>query len=152
MRTHPDPNTRPPLVKATAGAVLIGTCGRLLLQQRDNVPDIDNPGQIGLFGGHVEPGEDFRTCVAREVAEETGHDRPPSDFTLISDLRVDDRRRGEMAVTGFILRDVPTETLVITEGSLCALHVAEVGAHWQTMTPSTLFAIREACDVLGLAP
>jgi 8-oxo-dGTP diphosphatase len=40
-----------------ACAILIDTFGRFLLQQRDNVPGIVNPGKIGLFGGHREAGE-----------------------------------------------------------------------------------------------
>lgn len=46
--------------------------GRILLQLRDDIPTIKMPGWMGLFGGHVEPGEGLAACAAREFAEETG--------------------------------------------------------------------------------
>ena len=38
-------------------AIILDTLGRFLLQLRDNVPGILQPGKIGLFGGHREDGE-----------------------------------------------------------------------------------------------
>jgi len=148
MRENPEPTTRPTLVKATAGAVLVGTCGRLLLQRRDDKPWIDFPNAISLFGGHLEPGESPRTCVAREIAEETGHNRRPEEFRLIMDIRTDDPLRGEIAITAWLLRDVPTDDLVITEGTLEAIALADVGHHWRAMTPMALFAVRQAIDAM----
>ncbi|MEM0976992.1 MAG: NUDIX domain-containing protein [Pseudomonadota bacterium] len=46
--------------------------GRYLLQIRDNFPVIAAPGMLGLFGGHVERGEDLAECAVREFREETG--------------------------------------------------------------------------------
>ena len=37
-------------------AIILDTLGRFLLQLRDNVPGILQPGKIGLFGGHREDG------------------------------------------------------------------------------------------------
>ena len=54
--------------REVAGAILIATSGRLLLQQRDDVAGILYPGMIGLFGGHREGAETFLECVVREVA------------------------------------------------------------------------------------
>jgi hypothetical protein len=39
----------PVLRRETASAVLIDTAGRLLLQQRDDIPGILFPGMVGLF-------------------------------------------------------------------------------------------------------
>src|SRR5215472_4577812 len=41
-----------PRHREVAGAVIIDTRGRFLLQQRDDTPRIAQPGKIGLFGGH----------------------------------------------------------------------------------------------------
>ena len=46
--------------------------GRLLMQMRDDDPDIIAPGKWGFFGGGVDPGEDPHEAVAREFLEETG--------------------------------------------------------------------------------
>lgn len=42
-----------------ACTILLDTFGRLLLQQRDNNPEIIHPGKISLFGGHREGSENY---------------------------------------------------------------------------------------------
>ena len=44
--------------------------GRLLLQLRDNKPDIYCPGCWGLFGGAIDKGETAETALRRELFEE----------------------------------------------------------------------------------
>jgi hypothetical protein len=39
----------------------------MLLQRRDNVSSIEQPGKIGLFGGHRKCGETFLECVVRKT-------------------------------------------------------------------------------------
>ena len=43
-----------------------------LLQLRDMIPTIENPGQWGAFGGAVELGEQLEAAVYRELMEELG--------------------------------------------------------------------------------
>jgi len=54
-----------------ATVILVDQRGWLLLQERDDNARVA-PGQWGLVGGHVEPGEDFECAAYRELAEETG--------------------------------------------------------------------------------
>jgi mutator protein MutT len=54
---------------ACAGAVVRNERGEVLLVRRANEP---GRGLWSLPGGRLEPGEDARTCAAREVLEETG--------------------------------------------------------------------------------
>jgi len=54
-----------------ASVILVDNRGWVLLQERDEHPDID-PGKWGFVGGGVEAGEDFRTAAYRELGEETG--------------------------------------------------------------------------------
>lgn len=54
------------LVMAQDGA------GRVLMQLRDDRPDIAAPGQWGLFGGAVEAQETLAEAAVREFHEETG--------------------------------------------------------------------------------
>lgn len=48
--------------------------GRVLMQLRDDRPDIAAPAQWSLFGGGVEPGESLEDAARREFHEETGID------------------------------------------------------------------------------
>ena len=54
--------------------------GRILLQQRDDIPGIVAPGLWGLFGGEIEPGETPVEAVQRELEEEIGIAVPAADF------------------------------------------------------------------------
>ena len=54
-----------------SSVVLVDDRGWILLQERDEHPEID-PECWGYCGGHLEEGEDFETAAYRELAEETG--------------------------------------------------------------------------------
>jgi hypothetical protein len=43
-----------PRHREIACAIIIDTCGRFLLQQRDDIPGIVSPGMVGLFGVTVK--------------------------------------------------------------------------------------------------
>ena len=58
--------------REVAAAILIGTCGRLLLQQREDIPGLLYAGMVGLFGGHREGSETRIETVLREIEEEIG--------------------------------------------------------------------------------
>ena len=64
----------PPLIKDVrhhyAGVILVTESGKLVGQRRDNIPNIDNPGKIGTFGGTIEPDEDPRQAAWRELTQE----------------------------------------------------------------------------------
>lgn len=63
--------------------------GLILLQLRSQKAGIANPGQWGLFGGHVEPGEDPEAAAIREIKEELSIDLNPSKLRLVREF---DRR------------------------------------------------------------
>lgn len=46
--------------------------GQMLLQQRDDTPDLPFPGHWTFFGGQVEPGESLQEALERELIEELG--------------------------------------------------------------------------------
>ena len=128
--------------REVAAAILVGTCGRVLLQQRDDVPGILYPGLIGLFGGHREGDESFPACAQREIEEEIGYRVPLERLEPMATMVVgypDDR-----TVKGsyFLVRAVPTETLVVTEGSLLPVAVADLAGLLNKMTPSACFVSR----------
>jgi 8-oxo-dGTP diphosphatase len=59
------------LAKATA-ILVFNRHGLVLLQKRDNIPSIPEPGKWDVWGGHCEEGETFEACAIRELYEEIG--------------------------------------------------------------------------------
>lgn len=60
---------------------------KFLMQLRDNIPSIVNPGIWGFFGGHLEPGETPEIALRREIIEEIGYTLPEkvSQFGIYED-------------------------------------------------------------------
>ncbi len=58
-------------VRQVVGVVLLREDGAALLQHRDDIPTISDPGLWVFPGGHVEQGETPREGAAREMEEET---------------------------------------------------------------------------------
>ena len=93
--------------------------GRLLMQLRDDVPGILYPGYWGLFGGHIEPGEDADTAVRRELLEEIGY-APP----VLTPFCIDEGEIATRHVYHGVL-GVELEALVLGEGWDLALLTPE---------------------------
>lgn len=60
------------LIVEAASALLINKAGQVLLQLRDDKPDLPFAGMWTFFGGAVEEGETHEQAVHREVQEELG--------------------------------------------------------------------------------
>lgn len=133
------------LRREIASAILIDTFGRFLLQQRDDIPGIYQPGKVGLFGGHREGDETYLQCVVREVREEIGYALPPGSFVFLksyegSDLDVIEG--GTMHAEFFLARDIRIDSLVVTEGSLLVVRREELTDLEPKMAPSAFFGIK----------
>jgi 8-oxo-dGTP diphosphatase len=59
--------------RVTVGVVLVDSAGRVLMQLRDDRPDIADPGCWAVPGGGLEPGETLDEAARREFLEETGY-------------------------------------------------------------------------------
>jgi 8-oxo-dGTP pyrophosphatase MutT (NUDIX family) len=132
----------PPKREGTS-AILVSTEGRLLLQLRDNLPHVSDPGKIGLFGGRREGGESFLDCVVREVHEEIGLYLPPERFELIGTYRGPDDltpggiRHGHI----FVAYDVPVDQLTVTEGTLRIVALNEIERIQDLLAVSAKYAL-----------
>jgi 8-oxo-dGTP diphosphatase len=106
--------------REVACALLIDTRGRLLLQRRDDIPGILQPGKVGLFGGHREDNETYLQCVVREIYEEISYFIPAGRFKHLTSYDGPDLDRAGGRVRGefFVADDVPADKLTITEGAL----------------------------------
>ena len=126
-----------------ACAVIIDTQGRFLFQQRDDVPGILYPGKVGLFGGNREGNETFLECVVREIHEEISYYAAPERFEYLGGLDKShvDAEDGQVRGEFFVVRHVPVEALVVTEGSLLIADSEEITDLHLEITPSTRFAL-----------
>jgi 8-oxo-dGTP diphosphatase len=129
--------------RAIAAAVVVDTAGDLLLQLRDDRPDIIYPGRIGLFGGHREGDESALECVRRELAEELTHDIAPERFVLLASREGEDseRKGGTFRGDFYLVRDIPRDKIVVTEGALFAIAPHEIAQIEDRLTPTARFAL-----------
>jgi len=113
---------------AAAGVFLLTDDRRLVLQLRDDIPDIHYPGMIATFGGGAEPGETPVQCALRELEEETGLHARPADLELLGAVSRVDFRGHPTASVFFLLRGVDPDALVITEGRAIVIPLSEIAA------------------------
>lgn len=98
---------------------------RLLLQLRDNRPDILHPNQWGLFGGSVDPGETPAQALKRELQEELGWMPPEPNYLML----IEDEEIGRPLVTYYfsVPLTVTTDQIRLTEGQAFGLfHLDEL--------------------------
>jgi 8-oxo-dGTP pyrophosphatase MutT (NUDIX family) len=129
---------------AAASVILVTQDGRLILQLRDNIPNIDNPGMITSFGGSGEPGETPIACALRELAEETGLRVDAGALRLLGATSKRDFRGNNTACVFYALQNVDPAALTITEGSAIVLSRAEVAVDARVTPLSREMAMRIA--------
>lgn len=66
-----------------ASIMLVNRRGHVLLQQRDDRPDLAYAGRWTLFGGQVEDGESPEQCIQREMREELELDVTSEYWTTV---------------------------------------------------------------------
>ncbi|MCX5815218.1 MAG: NUDIX domain-containing protein [Proteobacteria bacterium] len=76
--------------KPQCGLILENREGKVLLQLRDNRPDILFPNVWGTFGGEIEDGETPEMAIMREIREETRYELHDPEYfdTFLYDSRV----------------------------------------------------------------
>jgi 8-oxo-dGTP pyrophosphatase MutT (NUDIX family) len=72
-------------------AVLLVQDGEYVVQKRDDIPTIAEPGKTALWGGATEEEESWDMAASRELKEETGVEAPPEAFMLLTDFIVEGR-------------------------------------------------------------
>jgi 8-oxo-dGTP diphosphatase len=61
------------IARTTVGIILVNAAGQILMQLRDDIPTIVDPGCWVVPGGVVDPGETPEDGARRELLEETGY-------------------------------------------------------------------------------
>lgn len=114
--------TTDPLQRAVCGVILYTNDGRVLLQQRDDKPDIPYPAYWTFFGGAVEAGETPDEAIRRELWEELELETP---LTFWLDYICPVRSKPGGVTTRnymYVARlDQPLESLTLHEGQAMRL-------------------------------
>lgn len=105
--------------------LIVADDGRLLLQHRDDRPDVSGAGLWGFFGGHLEPGERPADAFLREMHEELGWRPRHFEHHLTADAPPLPGDRGYgLGVVSHVFAahlDTPLEALTLNEGQALAL-------------------------------
>jgi len=69
--------------RTTAGIVLVDADGLILMQLRDDIPTIADPGCWVIPGGELDSNETPEDGARREFLEETGYHFPPGEMQFV---------------------------------------------------------------------
>ena len=99
-----------------AGVILISIDDAVLLQQRDDKPEITNPGKVAIFGGSTNFGETPIDCAIREIYEEVEIKLDKSNLQKFRTYfsKRDDGQTVESHI--FIAKDIDAEKIHLHEG------------------------------------
>jgi 8-oxo-dGTP diphosphatase len=118
-------------------------------QQRDDVPGILHPGKVGLFGGHREGNETYLQCVVREIHEKLSYFLPPDRFehlTSYEGIEFEADNGGTLRGEFYVARDVPSDALIVTEGSLLIVQRDTLSTVNYNFTPAAQFVLDAFLD------
>lgn len=125
-----------------AGVVPVAPDGQIALQERDDRPDVVNPGMVTTFGGLAEGAESSLDAACRELHEELGLTAAPAELVeiLVRD-KVDHDGRGTRCVIYSLA--VPGVTgLVVAEGTGALVGRPAVLLADPRLTPTCALAVR----------
>ncbi len=140
-----DKGDLPPLPREVpafyAGVVLWGRSGSLLLQLRDNIPGIANPGQIGTFGGGAEAGETPEEAAIREIKEELNIDLQPTQLIHLLNFYRTFQGPTTLKIYCFGALDIEEDSVACSEGQLVRIDPEALDAV-ENMTEACLVSAR----------
>lgn len=99
------------------GILHITRDGSVMLQERDNKPGIENPGQISTFGGGVENCETLLEAAIRETGEELGLEIMPEQLLYFGKVQLGKETDGkDQSCHFFLLYGTDPNKIVVKEG------------------------------------
>ena len=99
-----------------AGVVLFTPDKKFILQKRENIPNITNPGKITLFGGTCLPKEHSLQCALREIKEELSVNLEVSFLKFLwRTTKIEEKEKVEVIVYVYTV-PLPTNNLKLREG------------------------------------
>jgi 8-oxo-dGTP pyrophosphatase MutT (NUDIX family) len=122
--SQPTPTTDPRQREVAVG-LIVAADGRVLLQHRDDRPDVTGAGLWGFFGGRLERGELASQAFLREMAEELGWQPRHFEHYLTDDTPPLPGAKGYgLYITSHVFAahlQVPLDALTLGEGQAMAL-------------------------------
>src|ERR1700723_2840640 len=117
------------MLREIAPTVIFDDVGRLLLQQRDDIPGILYPGAIGLFGGHRAKSL-FWLARCEKFTRSLAFMCPRNGSIFYTRFEGADPENPEGTVRAecFIVRGLRVSDLTITEGQLLVVEASELNA------------------------
>ncbi len=102
--------------KRYSGVVLFTSDKKFILQKRENIPNITNPGKITLFGGTCLPKEHPLQCALREIKEELSIKLKKTHLKLLWETtKIEGKEKVEVVVYMYTV-PLPTNNLKLREG------------------------------------
>lgn len=108
--------------RSYVGALLVDTNGKLIAQQRDDKPEITNPGMVSLFGGTSHEGESPIETLRRELQEELELEVSSNNLLLQT---VKHENGTNVACSIYLIEGVDVDTLNLHEGTGFAVGTPE---------------------------
>jgi 8-oxo-dGTP pyrophosphatase MutT (NUDIX family) len=103
--------------KVGVHVLLVTNEGKIILQQRDNNPDIVNPGLVSMFGGSARKSESMEECLRRELMEELELDTNLFEIEKLGVFYKTKKVDGmDYEANIFVIYNVKPEKLIIHEG------------------------------------
>lgn len=104
-------------MKQTVSSILISTDNEFILQQRDDKPNIAQPGVITNFGGSVEGTEEPINAIIREIQEELSITLNKEQLKLLtSSFRKSSLGNEEHLTHLFVAQNIKKDDLLLKEG------------------------------------
>ena len=102
-----------------AHAILITTDNNILLQQRDNNPQLINPWSISMFGGTIKKKDSILKGLRRELAEELELDISKHKVQKLGAFKKSKDIDGvDYLIHVFVIANIKLDKLVVHEGNV----------------------------------
>lgn len=130
-------------LRDAAAAIIVDADGRLLMQKRDDFPEITYPGYWALFGGGIDPGENPEDALRRELAEELEFEAANIEYftTMTFDFSFSGLREYSRHVYVVPIRESEKGSLVLHEGAAMSFLATSQILYDLPTCPNDAFAV-----------
>lgn len=125
-----------------SGILLETSEGALILQRRDNNPNIANPGMLSVFGGRRLSHESDLDCAMRELNEETRFKPSAVKFEFIDFLSCPIEENKWMKCSFYALKNIDINKIDVKEGQHIEVWWPEKVLSEKELTPVTKTIIK----------